>query len=180
MKANSNSEIIEEDLKSTEKLCNQPLFQEYENQCYVDAWVKIWYKMGIFGVRDCFQSRVNSCSFLLHPSISWYLNYITYDWPRKAIIELCSIWLSFVFFLYFLLVCVACVALGIFWVRDWFQSRVKSCSFLLHPSMLIPQLHNIWLTKKGHYRVMLYLIIFCFLCVFFLHVLNKFKGEKIM
>ena len=30
MKANSNSEIIEEDLKSTEKLCNQPLFQEYE------------------------------------------------------------------------------------------------------------------------------------------------------
>ena len=110
----------------------------------------------------------------------WYLNYITYDWPRKAIIDLCSIRLSFVFFWYFLLVCVACVALGIFWVRDWFQSRVNSCSFLLHPSMLIPQLHNIWLTKKGHYRVMLYLIIFWFLCVFFLHVLNKFKGEKIM
>ena len=27
MKANSNSEIIEEDLKSTEKLCNQPQFR---------------------------------------------------------------------------------------------------------------------------------------------------------
>ena len=33
----------------------------------------------------------------------WYLNYITYDWPRKAIIELCSIWLSFVFFCIFFL-----------------------------------------------------------------------------
>ena len=41
MKANSNSEIIEEDLKSTEKLRNQPLFQENENQCYMDAGAKI-------------------------------------------------------------------------------------------------------------------------------------------
>ena len=41
MKANSNSEIIEEDLKSTQKLCNQPLLKEYENQCYVDAGAKI-------------------------------------------------------------------------------------------------------------------------------------------
>ena len=112
MKANSNSEIIEEDLKSTEKLCNQPLFQEYENQCYMDAGAKIWYKKGIF------------------------------------------------------------------WVRHCFQSRVKSCSFLLHPSMLIPQLHNIWLTKKGHYRVMLYLIIFCFFfCIFFLSVLHVLHWE---
>ena len=30
MKANSNSEIIEKDLKLTEKLCNQPLFRAYE------------------------------------------------------------------------------------------------------------------------------------------------------
>ena len=179
MKANSNSEIIEEDLKSTEKLCNQPLFQEYENQCYVDAWVKIWYKMGIFGVRDCFQSRVNSCSFLLHPSM--LIPQLHNIWlTKKGHYRVMLYLIIFCFFLYFLLVCVACVALGIFWVRDWFQSRVKSCSFLLHPSMLIPQLHNIWLTKKGHYRVMLYLIIFCFLCVFFLHVWNKFKGEKIM
>ena len=110
MKANSNSEIIEEDLKSTEKLCNQPLLQEYENQCYMDAGAKIWYKKGIFWVRDCFQSRMNSCRFLLHPSL------------------------------------------------------------------LIPQLHNLWLTKKGHYRVMLYLIIFCF-CVFFLPVLHVLHWE---
>ena len=179
MKANSNSEIIEEDLKSTKKLCNQPLFQEYENQCYMDAGVKIWYEMGIFGVRDCFQSRVKSCSFLLHPSM--LIPQLHNIWlTKKGHYRVMLYLIIFCIFLYFLLVCVACVALGIFGVRDWFQSRVKSCSFLLHPSMLIPQLHNIWLTKKGHYRVMLYLIIFCFLCVFFLHVLNKFKGEKIM
>ena len=179
MKANSNSEIIEEDLKSTKKLCKQPLFQEYENQCYVDAEAKIWYTMGIFWVRDCFQSRVKSCSFLLHPSM--LIPQLHNIWlTKKGHYRVMLYLIIFCFFLYFLLVCVACVALGIFWVRDWFQSRVKSCSFLLHPSMLIPQLHNIWLTKKGHYRVMLYLIIFCFLCVFFLHVLNKFKGEKIM
>ena len=179
MKANSNSEIIEEDLKSTKKLCNQPLFQEYQNQCYMDAGAKIWYKMGIFWVRDCFQSRVNSCRFLLHPSM--LIPQLHNIWlTKKGHYRVMLYLIIFCFFLYFLLVCVACVALGIFWVRDWFQSRVKSCSFLLHPSMLIPQLHNIWLTKKGHYRVMLYLIIFCFLCVFFLHVLNKFKGEKIM
>ena len=179
MKANSNSEIIEEDLKSTEKLYNQPLFQEYENQCYVDAGAKIWYNMGIFGVRDCFQSRVNSCSFLLHPSM--LIPQLHNIWlTKKGHYTVMLYLIIFCFFLYFLLVCVACVALGIFWVRDWFQSRVNSCSFLLHPSILIPQLHNIWLTKKGHYRVMLYLIIFCFLCVFFLHVLIKFKGEKIM
>ena len=46
--------------------------------------------------------------------------------------------------------------------------------FLLHSSMLIPQLHNIWLTKKGHYRVMLYLIIFC---IFFLSVLHVLHWE---
>ena len=179
MKANSNSEIIEEDLKSTEKLCNQPLFQEYENQCYMDAGAKIWYKMGIFGVRDCFQSRVKSCSFLLHPSM--LIPQLHNIWlTKKGHYRVMLYLIIFCFFLYFLLVCVACVALRIFWVKDWFQSGVNSCSFLLHPSMLIPQLHNIWLTKKGHYRVMLYLIIFWFLCVFFLHVLNKFKGEKIM
>ena len=41
MKANSNSEIIEEDQKYTEKLRNQTSHEEYENQCYMDAGAKI-------------------------------------------------------------------------------------------------------------------------------------------
>ena len=159
MKANSNSEIIEEDLKSTKKLCNQPLFQEYQNQCYMDAGAKIWYKMGIFWVRDCFQSRVNSCRFLLHPSM--LIPQLHNLWlTKKGYYSVMLYLIIFCFFLCFLLVCVACVALGVFWVRDWFQSRMNSCRILLYPPAQIPQLHNLRLTKKGHHIVMLCLLFF--------------------
>ena len=59
-------------------------------------------------------------------------------------------------FLCFLL---ACVALGIFWVRDWFQSRLNSCLILLYPPPPIPQLHNLWLTKKGQLDMLF--VVFC-------------------
>ena len=61
-------------------------------------------------------------------------------------------------FLCFLL---ACVALGIFWVRDWFQSRLNSCVILLYPPPPIPQLHNLWLTKKGQLDMLLVFFFFC-------------------
>ena len=59
-------------------------------------------------------------------------------------------------FLCFLL---ACVALAIFWDRDWFQSRLNSCLILLYPPPPIPQLHNLWLTKKGQLDMLL--VFFC-------------------
>ena len=175
MKANSNSEIIEEDLKSTKKLCNQPLFQEYQKQCYMDAGAKIWYKMGIFWVRDCFQSRVNSCRFLLHPSM--LIPQLHNLWlTKKGYYSVMLYLIIFCFFLCFLLVCVACVALGVFWVRDWFQSRMNSCRILLYPPAQIPQLHNLWLTKKGHHIVMLCLLFF-FSCM--VHYKRKWMNSTV-
>ena len=55
MKTNSNSEIIEKDQKSTKRLCNQPLFRAYENQCYMDAERKYDIKWECFELETVFK-----------------------------------------------------------------------------------------------------------------------------
>ena len=159
MKANSNSEIIEEDLRA---LKNYVINHYFRNTKINATWTqgrKYDIKWEYFELETVFKVGWTAVVFYCTRQC-WYLNYITYDWLRKVITVLCSIWLSFVFFVCFLLVCVACVALGVFWVRDWFQSRMNSCRILLCPPAQIPQLHNLWLTKKGHHIVMLCLLFF--------------------
>ena len=79
-----------------------------------------------------------------------------YLWLTKKGHYRVMVYLIIFSFLCFLL---ACVALGIFWVRDWFQSRLNSCLILLYPPPPIPQLHNLWLTKKGQLDMLL--VFFC-------------------